>query len=280
MLFNLKSQRQKGYIMVELVREILVSPAGSFGFVFGILVLAFWLVYFITKKITIINAKHDDLVEKEKDLEERTLKALEKSEEKVDKRCSLLETNGEKLESRTLSALKAFEEGIQKKFDAIEDSTQRRFEQVESKIDDIRKDISYLRGFTESIQKTVTDGYTQRHSPVSLTEKGRAEVKESGLDKMVERNWPKICQTLDKETKSKNPYDIQSYCMENVFVSPEKFFTDEDVFYIKELAFKKGLALMTYTNMLAVLIRDKYFIQKGIDVKDVDKYDPYMPANK
>ena len=134
--------------------------------------------------------------------------------------------------------------------------------------------------FTESIQKTVTDGYTQRHSPVSLTEKGRAEVKESGLDKMVERNWPKICQTLDKETKSKNPYDIQSYCMENVFVSPEKFFTDEDVFYIKELAFKKGLALMTYTNMLAVLIRDKYFIQKGIDVKDVDKYDPYMPANK
>lgn len=226
--------------MVELIREILVSPTGSLGFILGIITLAGWLIHYVTKNITIINHKHNDLIEKGKDLEERSLKALEKSEEKIEKRCS----------------------------------------QLEAKIDDIRKDISYLRGFTESIQKTVTDGYTQRHSPVSLTKKGLAEVKQSGLDKMVDRNWSKICQTLDKETKSKNPYDIQSYCMENVFVSLDKFFTDEDVFYIKELAFKKGLALMTYTNMLAVLIRDKYFIQKGIDVKDVDRYDPSMSTNE
>jgi hypothetical protein len=31
---------------------------------------------------------------------------------------------------------------------------------------------------------------------------------------------------------------------------------------------------MTYTNMLAVLIRDKYFLIKGIAIEDVDKYDP------
>ena len=32
---------------------------------------------------------------------------------------------------------------------------------------------------------------------------------------------------------------------------------------------------MSYTNILGVLIRDKYFEQKGINVEDVDKHDPH-----
>lgn len=209
--------------MLELIKDIFQSPAGSFGFVFGILALGFWLVHYVTKKITEINASHT------------TLKS-EMSDSKND--------------------------------------SQSKFSLMDGKIDEIRKDIAYLRGFMESIQKVVTDGYTQRHSPLSLTEKGIAEVKESGLDKIVDKNWNKIFQTLESDVKSKNPYDIQSYCMENVYVYLDKFFTADDVYYIKELAFKKGLALMTYTNMLAVLIRDRYFKEKGLDIADIDKFDP------
>lgn len=209
--------------MLELIKDIFQSPAGSFGFVFGILALGFWLVHYVTKKITEINASHT------------TLKS-EMSDSKND--------------------------------------SQSKFSLMDGKIDEIRKDIAYLRGFMESIQKVVTDGYTQRHSPLSLTEKGIAEVKESGLDKIVDKNWNKIFQTLESNVKSKNPYDIQSYCMENVYVYLDKFFTADDVYYIKELAFKKGLALMTYTNMLAVLIRDRYFKEKGLDIADIDKFDP------
>lgn len=99
--------------MIDLIKDILTSPAGSFGFVFGILILAFWLVHYVTEKITIITSKHNELVDDCKNLEERNTKALEKSE----------------------------------------DSIYKRFEIIESKIDDIRRDIAYLRGFSESIQK-------------------------------------------------------------------------------------------------------------------------------
>ena len=145
---------------------------------------------------------------------------------------------------------------------------------IEGHIDEIRRDISYLKGHTDRLQKTVNDGYTQKNSPISLTEKGKEEVAESRLDEIVDRNWLRINDTLQKEVLSKNPYDIQSYCMEEVFVSPEKFFEDEDFSYIKKLAFNKGLALMTYTNMLAVLIRDRYFQENGIDISEVDKFAP------
>ena len=145
---------------------------------------------------------------------------------------------------------------------------------IEGHIDEIRRDIAYLKGHTDRLQKTVNDGYTQKNSPISLTEKGKEEVAESRLDEIVDRNWPRINDTLQKEVLSKNPYDIQSYCMEEVFVSTEKFFEDEDFSYIKKLAFNKGLALMTYTNMLAVLIRDRYFQENGIDISEVDKFAP------
>ena len=221
-------------MQAEVFKIISATFGISAAVAFAIIVLALWLTYYITKKVTIINAKHEELA-----------------------------TGSEKLESRMLSMLARNEENAQKKLDG-----------VESKVDDIRKDIAFLKGFMESLQKNITDGYTQRHSPISLTDKGKAEVQASGLDKLVTNNWSTISQVLNSEVKSRNPYDIQSYCVETAFVTPEKFFSDSDVFYIKELAFKNGLALMTYTNMLAILIRDKYFAENGINVEDVDKYDP------
>jgi glutamate synthase (NADPH/NADH) small chain len=69
--------------------------------------------------------------------------------------------------------------------------------------------------------------------------------------------------------------NLEQYIIETAFAEPEKFFTEEDFLKIKSIAFKNGYALMSYTNILGVLIRDKYFEQKGINVEDVDKHDPH-----
>lgn len=47
--------------MIELIRGILTSDAGSFAFVVSLMLLAFWLVYFITRKVTLMNADHSTL---------------------------------------------------------------------------------------------------------------------------------------------------------------------------------------------------------------------------
>lgn len=148
-----------------------------------------------------------------------------------------------------------------------------------SYIDDIRRDISYIKGTIDMMQRNYTDGLTQRNSPISLTELGKKEVVDFGLDRIVERNWDTIYHQMELDVASKNPYDVQTYCIETAATEPEKFFTQNDILMIKEIAFKKGLALMSYTNILGVLIRDKYFKQKNIKIEEIDKHDPHITQN-
>lgn len=48
-------------MLFDLLEKILTSPAGSFGFVAGLLGLAFWLVHWVTKKITKITSSHENI---------------------------------------------------------------------------------------------------------------------------------------------------------------------------------------------------------------------------
>ncbi|MDR1417092.1 MAG: hypothetical protein LBJ57_06720 [Prevotellaceae bacterium] len=47
--------------MVNLVKELLLSPAGSFASVFSLFVLAFYLVHWITKKVTEIRTSQEKI---------------------------------------------------------------------------------------------------------------------------------------------------------------------------------------------------------------------------
>jgi hypothetical protein len=49
--------------MIDLIKQALSSPAGSFGFVFSILILAFLIVHWVTKKVTCITKDHSVLSE-------------------------------------------------------------------------------------------------------------------------------------------------------------------------------------------------------------------------
>lgn len=140
---------------------------------------------------------------------------------------------------------------------------------IESFIDELRKDMAYIKGTIE-----LKNDLAQSHSPVSLTQKGKEVCDEIGAEEIVANNWSKIKNTLNNEVHNKNAYDIQQYCIETAAVEPEKFFNNTDLEKIKLFAFKKGKSFQYFSMVFAIIIRDKFFAEKGIDTNDVDKHDP------
>ncbi len=47
--------------ILNFLKQLLQSDAGSFGFVIGLLLLAFWLVFWVTKNITSIIKDHSTI---------------------------------------------------------------------------------------------------------------------------------------------------------------------------------------------------------------------------
>lgn len=113
--------------------------------------------------------------------------------------------------------------------------------------------------------------FTQSHSPISLTEKGREIASILNLDGIINNNWDKIATIIDNE---KNPYDIQMEFISKFIISPEKYLDGESLDKIKNDAYNRGVALIEYMRMLGVMSRDRYFSEHRIDVNDVDLNDP------
>jgi len=197
---------------VDYLKELFLSPFGSFASVFSLFAVAFWLVHYITKKTTQINSSHNLLKE---------------------------------------SVVK-----------------------VENNIDEIRRDVSYMKG-TIDAAITIKDSTTKKRSPISLTDLGNEIAESNNIEAMIHSNWSKIKLLLD-DLKMNNPYDIQQYCVEETFIEPKKFFTEKDFDKLKFIAYKSGLPLMSITRIAGVLIRDRYFKENGIDVELVDKHDPNL----
>lgn len=141
---------------------------------------------------------------------------------------------------------------------------------IETAITYLTKEIdTAMRTFQQ--QNIRTDGFTQTHSPLSITEKGWEMVKRLGVDKMFENNWSNIEKLIDNETPSKSAYDIDRFCVEQAVVFPEKFLSENDIALLKEDAYKNGLLLTSYMKVVAVLSRDRYLQKHGIIMDDIDK---------
>lgn len=134
-----------------------------------------------------------------------------------------------------------------------------------------------VEGLTETLQKSnkiVANGFTQTHSPLSITPKGDEMVKRLGVDEMFERNWSRIETLIQENAGSHNPYDIQQFCIQQAVVFPEKFLSEDDLDKIKLDAYNIGESLMSYMRVVAVMARDRYFKTHNIDINEVDKNDP------
>lgn len=114
-------------------------------------------------------------------------------------------------------------------------------------------------------QNIKTDGFTQTHSPLSITEHGWKMVERLGLKKMFDDNWPRIKALIDDGVADKNAYDIDDFCIKTAVVFPEKFLSEGNIAVLKDDAFKNGLTLTAYMKVVAVMARDRYFKESGME---------------
>jgi len=104
--------------------------------------------------------------------------------------------------------------------------------------------------------------------PRCLSGKEKIMVKNYGFDVMVDDNWDKINAAIQR-LKTDNPYDIQQFCLDIALVDTfpdieKKCFTEKDIDKIKIIAYETCEPIIVFTNMIGLIIRDKYFEENSI----------------
>lgn len=153
-------------------------------------------------------------------------------------------------------------------------SSETTMQKVLTSITFMQKSIDSL---SQNLQKTpgiITDRFTQRQSPLTITQEGKKMIIKLGIFDMIDRNWERILLLIEKNAQSRNPYDIQQFCIEQAVVFPEKFLQEDEINKIKLEAYQEGEVLTSYMKAIAVLVRDRYFKEHNIDIADVDKHAP------
>lgn len=165
-----------------------------------------------------------------------------------------------------LAALSAW--AILAKYQQKVDGLEKNDEKQDNKIDDLKDRVSRLEGGLER-DRANSDPYTQRQSPLSLTDKGKALLLDSGGNKYLEENMSDLIEEI-KARSPKSAYDVQEYA-KNVIDSH----TDDDAFVpLKDYLFNEGLKLEDLINVLGVALRDAAFPVLGFTVEEVDESDP------
>lgn len=139
---------------------------------------------------------------------------------------------------------------------------------LETSITYMQKSIDSLAQSLQNNNKIIIDPFTQSHSPIAITDQGHEMMKRLSVEQMFEDNWSRIKLLIEQNAASKNPYDIQQYCLEQAIVFPEKFLQPEEIDKLKMDAYEKGLPLTSYMRVMAILARDRYFQEHHIDVVD------------
>ena len=148
----------------------------------------------------------------------------------------------------------------------------KRIDAMQADVSELKSDMSYMKGRFDAVLE-VASSWTQSKSPISLTDEGERVMKELEIGKTIDENWERIQRSI-KGMNIKNPYDIQQYCIETASVNLNWFFPDEKIEMLKRYAFKNGISLFSFGRPIGVMIRDRYLAEIGIDIEDVDIYDP------
>lgn len=133
-----------------------------------------------------------------------------------------------------------------------------RMARVETSVEYLQRSLDSLTKGLQGNNGLILDSYTLNHSPLSISEKGRAMIERLGLQQMFDENWERINKLIDEGLEEKNAYDIDQFCMEQAVVFPEKFLAKEQINVLKADAYREGLSLTSYMKVVAVMARDKY----------------------
>lgn len=150
---------------------------------------------------------------------------------------------------------------------------EKRFDKVESKLDGLADSISLVKVMLNSLTNK-NDIMTQTNSPLTLTPIGRQIIDEYNVRGMVNDNWGNII-GYSKQIESKNPYDIQQFFIEESILRLGDMIGKENEDKIKLISFERGIPLASLAKAVAVVIRDRYFSEHGIQVADIDRHSPH-----
>jgi len=150
-------------------------------------------------------------------------------------------------------------------------------EKLDRNMDKIREDIASIKGRLSVIDASLVGkggaNYTESHSPISLTKKGKALVTEIKVEQSMSQVWEELRTKIENECKEKNPYDIQEFLLNLSITDLEKMLDVEGVRRIKQKAYGEGVPLPLLSRVVAIVARDKFFSEKGINEKNVDIHD-------
>ena len=175
------------------------------------------------------------------------------------------------------------EDGINKMGDKIEIISNNlvqlgsRVDALENRMDKLENRMDKLLNEFSSIKMYITKGnggLVQSFSPISLTEKGKAVAEKMKIEAVLDKNWDNIYKYIEQGITSDNAYDLQEFCIEAATTYLSNLFTKEDIDRIKLFAYNEGNPIEFYGAMIGVLIRDRYFAQKGIRTSEVDETNP------
>ena len=153
------------------------------------------------------------------------------------------------------------------------DTLDKRIEALRDDMHEIKADIRYIKNMVNVQVNTPAQGQEamlKAHSPLSLTAAGEAAASAMDAERAVAVNWESIQARIAADVPGRNPYDIQTYCLEQIPVAPETFFDAATLERFKLYAFRSGRTLFECMKVVGILVRNKYFDTVGIDLSALD----------
>ena len=153
---------------------------------------------------------------------------------------------------------------------------------LESAIESIKGDLSSIKARIEVFQNWMevfqknSNPFAQQKSPVSLNKKGIEVAKKISADTILNKCWSKISAKIKEELDKRqdhNPYTVQEICFA-IGQSYSNFFDKDDMDKVKTVAYHEGVDLSAFDLLIGISIRNRYFDENNINVKNVDKHDP------
>lgn len=147
------------------------------------------------------------------------------------------------------------------------DSLEKKCERHESKIDDMKDRISTLEGGIE--RDRANNPYVKRKSPLSLTDRGKAMLLDSGGDKYIETHQDELVKKL-RDQKPKSAYDVQEFSQQAI----RDRIDNDDFIPLKNFVYKEGLELDNLLQVMGIALRDMALPLLGFTEAQIDESDP------
>lgn len=144
------------------------------------------------------------------------------------------------------------------------DRHDKNFDKSNDKIDKLSERLASLEGGLE--RDRAKSEYIKSQSPLSLTEKGKALLLDSGGKDYIDSKKEEFFEEIKFE-RPKTAYDVQELTRSVI----EKHTNEDNFNKIKEFAFKKGLKLDVILEVLGIYLRDLALPELGFKFDDIKK---------